>query len=216
MRSEEVEFQGVVFRRYPESERWADSVYFTPGKADRMRGVGRLHEEIWKAEHGPIPDGHHIHHVDFDPLNNDPANLACLTEDDHRKAHSERTAERGRANPPSAEARARAAEWHRSDEGREWHREHGRRSWDDRQPKAAVCECCGADYETLKLDESTRFCSNACKSKWRRQEGLDDIDHVCECCGATFIANRYARRRYCSRSCSVRHAARRSCSCHAA
>lgn len=215
MRSEEVEFQGVVFRRYPESERWADRVYFTPGKGDRQRGVARLHEEIWKAEHGPIPEGHHIHHADFDPLNNDLSNLACLSEDDHREAHRARSVERGRENPPSERALVAAAEWHRSEEGRAWHREHGARTWEAREPKSATCDQCGAAYETLKLDDTTRFCSNACKSKWRRAQRLDDVDHTCECCGETFMANRYDKRRFCSRSCSTRHN-RSSCACRAA
>ncbi len=204
-RAETVYFGGVTFRRYPESPRRSDRVYFTPGQADRMRGVGRLHEEIWKSEHGrPIPEGHHIHHADFDALNNDPANLVCLTDEEHREAHRERSVERGRKNPPSELALARAAEWHRSEEGRAWHREHGRRLWEKRQPTSSKCDQCGATYETLKLDDTTRFCSNACKSKWRRDAGLDDVERACEWCGEMFTANKYDKRRFCGRACSGR------------
>jgi len=49
---------GTKFRRYPESKRRNDRVYFTPGIADRQRGVRRLHEELWIEHHGPIPAGH--------------------------------------------------------------------------------------------------------------------------------------------------------------
>jgi len=208
-----IELNGIVFRRYPESPRWNDRLYFTPGKADRQNGVRRYHQEVWIEAHGPIPDGCHIHHVDFDPLNNDVSNLACLDEAEHELAHMERSIENGKRNPPSDLARQRAAEWHRSDEGRAWHREHGVRTWLDRKPVERSCTQCGTTFETLKMDESVRFCSNACKAKQRRDSGIDDVERNCECCGALFVANRYDKRRFCGRPCSVRHAARKSCGC---
>lgn len=209
MRSEVIEFNGTKFRRYPESTRWADRVYFTPGSADRKRGVGRLHEELWIAAHGPIPDGCDIHHADFDALNNSIDNLVCLTEDEHAAAHHERLVERGKANPPSAVALERAAEWHRSPEGRAWHVEHGKRTWDGRQPRLATCEQCGASYQSL---DPGRFCSNRCKSAWRRASGLDNVERACECCADPFVANRYDKTRFCGRSCGQRHS-RGTCGC---
>lgn len=202
-RVEIVEFQGVKFRRYPDSDRWADRVYFTPGIADKQRGVHRLHEEIWMAANGPIPDGHHIHHVDHDPLNNDPSNLACITSDEHKHHH---------ANDPQVAARRLedewqehleqirplAAAWHSSPEGLKWHSEHGKKSWEGREPKPAVCEQCGRVFESLMPG---RFCSNACKSAWRRDSGLDNEERACELCGSPFTVNRYSRARFCSRSC---------------
>lgn len=33
---------------------------------------------VWEREHGPVPEGHVIVHVDGDPANDDPANLECV------------------------------------------------------------------------------------------------------------------------------------------
>ena len=89
--------RGIRFRRYPDSPKLAERSYYVPGMGDRKRGIGRLHEEIWKVADGPVPDGCEIHHADFDPLNNDVSNLACLTVAEHKAAHCERGRERGRS-----------------------------------------------------------------------------------------------------------------------
>lgn len=47
------EFNGVIYHRYP------GRLYYYSGR----RGLQGLHQEVWKAAHGPIPEGHDIHHV---------------------------------------------------------------------------------------------------------------------------------------------------------
>lgn len=42
---------------------------------------------IWRKHHGPIPHGHHIHHIDGNSSNNDIANLACITMFEHYLIH---------------------------------------------------------------------------------------------------------------------------------
>lgn len=201
---EVIVFQGVKFRRYPDSKNRTERVYFTPGHADRAKGVGRLHEEIWKAAHGPIPAGYHIHHADHDPLNNDLSNLVCIPAGDHHRHHAAESEWLGsdRCLEHLAEIRPKAAEWHRSPEGRAWHSEHARRVAADWQPVEATCEHCGERFESVRPG---RFCSNKCKSAWRRAAGVDDEDRTCEYCGGVFRVNRYARTRFCSRSCARRH-----------
>ena len=76
VRSETVIFQGIVFRRYPDSRCWSDQVYNKPHVGDHRRGVESLHREIWKAHHGSIPPGWQVHHKDGNPLNNDPGPAA--------------------------------------------------------------------------------------------------------------------------------------------
>lgn len=48
-----------------------------------------LHRAVWRDENGEIPDGHHIHHIDGDKGNNDPANLECLAVREHAERHPE-------------------------------------------------------------------------------------------------------------------------------
>ena len=197
--SEAVEFNGIEFRRYPDAVRRCDRAYFTPSASARDRGVESLHREIWKAAHGPIPPGNHIHHVDGDPLNNDLSNLECLSAAAHHQHH---------ATDPvwlfdegvRKLGLERAAEWHRSPEGRAWHREHGKQTWAERDPVGMVCEQCGSSYENVA--HRGKFCSNRCKSKARRASGVDDVGRTCEGCGKTFRVSRYGRTKCCSRRCA--------------
>jgi hypothetical protein len=42
---------------------------------------------VWETANGPVPRGHLIHHLDINPLNNDLANLACITRSRHATIH---------------------------------------------------------------------------------------------------------------------------------
>ena len=200
--SETITYNGIRFRRYPESPNWADRVYYTPGIGHKKRGIGRLHQEIWKAHHGEIPAGHHVHHADHNPLNNAPENLVLIDGAEHQAHHMadpERLA-KARERGLSGHALAAAATWHGSDEGRAWHVEHGRRTWEGREPKTYQCEQCGASYESLKPSRN-RFCSNNCKTKHRAASGVDDVRRACVVCGTGFTVNKYAKKATCSRTC---------------
>jgi len=204
MESQLIVFNGTNFRRYPESKYRSDRVYFTPGAGDKAKGIGRLHEEIWKAEHGQIPEGHHIHHVDHNPLNNYGANLTAMTKAAHHSHHANTPEARERLRSDEwlahlAAIRPQAAAWHSSPAGVEWHREHARQMMAKRPKTPGLCDqCCEAFLSKRPL----RFCSNACKSAWRRISGLDDIEGTCTLCGASFTHNRYQTKVTCTRSCS--------------
>jgi hypothetical protein len=51
---------------------------------------------------------------------------------------------------------------------------------------------------------TSRFCSNKCKSRWRRRSGLDDVERICEYCGKAFKVNKYKPTKYCSSLCASR------------
>src|SRR5690606_38896634 len=139
-----VVFNGIKFRRYPDSTRRPDRVYYRPSSNYIKRGVGALHQEIWKAHYGPIPPGFHVHHKDGNPLNNDIANLQLLPVSTHMAMHG---ADGGQAARQYLnKARQRASEWHRSPAGRAWHREHGKRVWEQRQAVERRCQMCGETY----------------------------------------------------------------------
>lgn len=198
--SETIVYKGIKYRRYLESERWPDRVYFTPGGSHRKKGVGRLHQEIYKDHNGPIPEGYHVHHADHDPLNNDPANLVLVHGDDHHRHHASHPdrIEISRQNIKAAQDAARA--WHATPEGLAWHSENGKRAWEGREPRTYKCEYCGKEYESLKPSRN-RFCSNPCKHYARKASGVDDIDKTCEFCGETYRANKYIKKATCSKEC---------------
>lgn len=65
--------------------------------------------------------------------------------------------------------------------------------------RPAKCVQCGHDYTAKAL--WSRFCSNACKSKWRRKNHFDDTSKKCVVCGSEFSSNKYAKTTTCSSVC---------------
>ena len=196
MQAETIVFEGVVYYRYPDAKRESDRRYY-------KRQGKRLHAEIWKSHHGPIPKGHVIHHKDGNPGNNDIENLELLEHCAHTRLHHKgKLSERKREH--LAEIRPLAAEWHRSDEGREWHSDHGKKAWAVRKPIRKRCVQCGVGFDSIARRDGDRFCSNNCKSAWRRASGIDDETRTCPTCGRAFVVNKYSRVRHCCRSCSAR------------
>lgn len=42
---------------------------------------------VWEKEHGPIPDGWHVHHASCDPTDDSIENLLCVPGELHRSFH---------------------------------------------------------------------------------------------------------------------------------
>jgi hypothetical protein len=135
-------FNGRKYYRYPESKRRTPRVYFYNGK-------NYLHRDVWESIHGKIPEGHHIHHMDENPLNNEIENLECVSAHDHMSRKHTKT-----------------AEWHAS--------EKFKAMWAETRKKAAMfhanlrenpvektCQGCGKKYTTVNFKIS-KYCSNKC------------------------------------------------------
>src|SRR5690606_30687668 len=97
---------------------------------------------------------------------------------------------RVQANPEyfkeqAAKVRPLAGAWHGSKEGIEWHKQHaanigfGKRKYGQRK-----CEVCSNEFEAGNAGQ--RFCSNKCKSQFRRKSGVDNIIKPCTVCGSPF------------------------------
>lgn len=200
-KSETITLNGVRFRRYPDSSRWCDRMYYNPGIAARKRGVRRLHSELWISRHGPIPKDHVVHHRDGNPLNNDPDNLECIHRDEHYELHAAEKRIPTGDTDHLKKIRLLASEWHRSEEGRSWHREHGKACWDGKRKRRERCEHCDKIYWTRSMHGRERFCSINCRAAARRKSGVDNEPRTCGYCGATFTVNKYAKTRFCSRIC---------------
>lgn len=197
---ETVEWGGKTWRRYPSSEHASNRRYFSRGTADRPIW---LHRAVWASVHGPIPAGHHIHHIDEDTANNDASNLRCLTPQQHADEHpwsAERT-ERQAVHLDGIRHLTKA--WHASDEGRAVHRRIGGLAYANFTPEPKPCEHCGTVFEPRAIGNRDRFCSNKCKSADRRASGVDDVQRTCAC-GTVFVVSKYSKQQSCSRSCAMR------------
>lgn len=183
-------FDGLKFTR-------DDSTGYYLNSTNRIR----MHRYVWEYYFGPIPPGKEIHHMDHDKANNNIDNLLPLNRFDHLSYHG---AEAGKRNVESGHLdriRPLASEWHSSKEGKEWHRKHYKRTKEAlHAEKDFICEQCGVIFSAVD-NGLNRFCSNKCKSKWRRESGLDDEERECTICGQEFTANKYSKSKTCSFSC---------------
>lgn len=196
---ETVTYQGVVYKRNPDAEQRTNRVYYAPPRGSARES---LHREIFKDNHGPIPDGHHIHHIDGDPSNNHPSNLEALTPEAHASKHPNVD----RVSPEwldhLAAIRPRATEWHRSDAGRAWHRQHARDMWDTAESFVIVCEECGTEAEAWQ--EGKRYCSRRCSRRVADRANRYRRRASCPICGDEFWQSKYRDTpATCSRHCGA-------------
>lgn len=151
-------------------QEFAGTRFYRCGTYFQRRGV-RLHRVVWTTANGPVPDGHHVHHIDGNPANNALSNLQCIRAEDHLAGeHGPASGWRGKKS--IAKAIRAAASWHGSAAGKKWHAEHFekhiRAVMEKRVP--AVCVECGADYlvSAAKVAQG-KFCSGACKARALRK-----------------------------------------------
>lgn len=170
----------------------------------------RLHIYVWEYHNGcKVPSGYEIHHKDLNKDNNDISNLICIPSKVHKQIHGKLltdTQREARRKNINEKARPEACKWHKSEAGREWHKEQWKNSLGKyKQIKIKkTCEECGGEYEVNYSNASiSRFCSNKCKSRWRRRSGLDDVERICAYCGKIFKTNKYNKTIYCSPKCAA-------------
>lgn len=58
------------------------------GRTNKNRSL--LHRDIWKSNHGKIPNGYDIHHIDGNKQNNHINNLEIIKKDTHSKIYTSR------------------------------------------------------------------------------------------------------------------------------
>lgn len=176
-----------------------------------------LHQAIWIDNNGPIPKGYEIHHIDFDKENNDISNLACITIAEHHKIHKDAMTDeqKQRMRDNLAEnARPKASEWHKSDEGREWHKEHAKQMAKNGtlafvKQEELICSCCGKKYigirnKTKRNISGNTFCSGKCKARYLRyKRSIDKSDvRICAVCGKEFRCSKWSSSKTCSSECA--------------
>ena len=169
--------------------------------------VWSMHRYVWYYYNGEIPENHHIHHKDGDKANNSIDNLECVPAYEHLSVHIKERIDSGEIDIKASLDKAREAAkiWHGSEEGRKWHSEHAKEVFNALPIITMVCECCGKEY-TIKsnMKSHSRFCSNKCKSKWRRDNGLDDVTRICIICGKEFKASKYSKIKTCGKECGAK------------
>lgn len=159
----------------------------------------RAHQWVWLSIHKVIPKGYHIHHVNDNKSDNRIENLEMIKAARHLSYHMQDPLRKAKASEMANKYRHLTKEWHASEEGREWHKAHGLMTWVNRKPINIICKICEKESKTKTYHQE--FCSNACKSKWRRASGLDNVSRKCPICYKEFTCNKYTDTKTCSRQC---------------
>jgi hypothetical protein len=153
-----VKFKGLTYFRYPNSKVLRCKNYF------KAMGNKMLHLEIYKEFNGPILEGYIVHHLDHNPLNNNPSNLVLVTRAEHNRIHN---AERPSSTTNSEYARERLREFYHSQEGRALQAKRTAELWERRRAnpgRKVTCVQCGTEFET-RCTKPVHYCSNRC---WQR------------------------------------------------
>lgn len=174
-----------------------------------------LHQAIWIAHNGPIPDGCEIHHKDFNKENNDISNLECLTKKEHHELHNALLTDeekQWKRENLDKNARPAAIAWHKSEAGRKWHSEHAKKMAENgtngfTKRVKLICTNCGKEYEGVpKSSQPNHFCSNACKARYLRRKRKEDRSDTRKCviCGKTFNCSKWSGAETCSPECACK------------
>lgn len=159
----------------------------------------RLHVYVWEYYNGKVPKGFHIHHLDGDKSNNSIENLKLIPEFDHLSLHMQSQDRIEFSKRLVERIRPLTKKWHASEEGRKWHSEHGKYCWKVRKELIRNCKTCSNEFVTKTFHQE--FCSNKCKSAYRRKTGIDNVEVECANCGRKFYTNKYSKATCCSKSC---------------
>lgn len=113
-----IEYNGKIYKPYSNRCKNERFYYRTNGFVD---GEKYLHRQLWIDNHGSIPKGYVVHHIDHNSLNNDLSNLKLITLSEHSKHHGTDPKNIAKARETIKIARIYAAKWHKSPEGLRWH-----------------------------------------------------------------------------------------------
>lgn len=159
----------------------------------------RAHQWVWINTHGPVPKGYHIHHKNDDKSDNRIENLELVDAFRYLSLHGKQSQNVKRAIKMANKYSPLIQAWHDSEEGKAWHKANGTLRWLNKKAVLKICEVCSKEFQTKTYFQ--KFCSNNCKSQWRRLSGLDDIEIACPICLKTFKKNKYSLKKTCSKEC---------------
>lgn len=169
---EKIIFNGVIFRRYPNSKNKAQSYYFRPGMREVKKGIKSLHQEIWISHNGKIPKGYFIHHKDGNPTNNKISNLELIDSKEHSSHHRKLEWSDKKIRPEKLKqlkkARVKAFSWHKTEDGKKYHKWLGKRSkayYKNKEPRKLICSYCKEEFLTKSTKPVVLYCNSSCSHR---------------------------------------------------
>ena len=99
--------------------------------------------------------------------------------------------------------RPKVHEFLRSEEGRKKQSEISKKAWESRKKNLIKCIECGK--EKLTTQPWTKFCGCNCEKKYRRKQGIDNIEVKCQMCDKLYFKDKYSPKIFCSISCGAKN-----------
>ncbi|MBR1727944.1 MAG: HNH endonuclease [Selenomonadaceae bacterium] len=176
-----------------------------------------LHKTIYEeGQKCIIPKGYEIHHIDFDPSNNELRNLEMLTKSEHQKKHHQQ--ERVERICPAcgktfmARVRKRSIQSFCSQNcSRRFNRSKLVEGYQEKRQEAGEisknCVVCGKPIKSHKWNPHKKYCSHACAQKaFRQRNGRKYYYRIakCEFCGKEFKTRSDNKTKCCSKSCAAK------------
>lgn len=142
-----------------------------------------LHQFVYEAELGKIPNGFDVHHKDEDKDNNKASNLELLSRQEHQEEHYEQNVKNGyelskyvEENFEEVQALAKLGK-----EGKYI----GKAKRKKLPNKPIQCAHCGEEFVPhKKARKDTKFCNSSCSGKWHKRFGVKDRE--CSDCGTIY------------------------------
>lgn len=179
--TESIVYEGVTYKRRI-GERYYQAWVYDKDKKEWWSDS--LHRAVWRKHNGPIPDKHHIHHVDDDWNNNDISNLECLTAKEHRWRHRDKMRRTPEQMRPTREA---LSVWFEKNRGTKKYKKQcqrrGKITWDRAVYRKYVCKFCGDTFLSRAYKPPT-ICSSSCRDKHVEKK---KVEKPCEQCGKKFL-----------------------------
>lgn len=97
-------------------------------------------------------------------------------------------------------ARLKAAEFWKSEKGKERRKQIRKETFDNLENIKKNCINCKSEFDCKKGSQK-KYCSNKCKSAYRRKSGKDNQEFECIQCKNKFISNKYIAALVCSKRC---------------
>lgn len=188
-------FNGLKFNLDKKTGYYLSSAMILKNRQERM------HRYVWRFYFGEIPKNHHIHHKNGNKQDNLIENLELISSNNHMALHAKEYTKNNieKVNIHLKEINPLSKEWHKSETGRQWHKNHYKNSKDALHEKfSKKCLSCQIEFENIK---NSKFCSNKCKSKFRRDNMLDNITKICGVCNNEYFCSKYSKSKSCSRKC---------------
>jgi len=188
-----------------DNKKWAKKNGYYQSTLRKFVGKKWLHQYVYEKEVGIILNGYEIHHIDKNKDNNDISNLELVKSKEHGHKHTYRDNPERMKNQKEHLDKIRPKETYKWSQEpdlikREQHRAKHKSAMALIEPVKYICVNCGKEFMNTP-NGIHRFCSNSCKSAYRRKMGFDNEERICMECGKSFTVNHYVKSVTCSPHC---------------